>query len=114
MFLEIILLDRNYIRHIQDFLSNLFLGVRSIQDHVELAKFIQTKHGNILLYSAGYVYGRNASNGTKTYWQCRNKDKEERCLARAITDGNYVTDLKGVHIHATNILQSDVILENQY
>merc|ERR1711997_1313285 len=58
-------------------------GVPSRQQHMELAKFVQTKYGNILLYSAGYVYGRNASNGNKTYWQCRNKDKEERCLARA-------------------------------
>ena len=67
----------------------------------------------MLLYSAGYVYARNSSNidKTKIYWQCRNKNKKEMCPARAVTDGDYVIDQKGVHIHATNILQSDIISE---
>ena len=52
------------------------------------------------------------SNGNKTYWQCRNKDKEERCLARAITDGNNVKKWKGLHNHPSNIFESDVIMEN--
>ena len=82
----------------------MFLG----QQH-EVAKFIQTKNGNKLLYSEGYVYSRNGGNvdESKIYWQCRNKNKKERCPARAVTDGDYVIDQKGVHIHPANILQSD-------
>ena len=81
----------------------------------EPAKFVKTRFSSaLLLDKKGYVYKTNSKNGSKTYWVCRNhlKDKNNKCLARATTDGNYVTYWKGVHNHPTNILQSDVILEN--
>ena len=77
---------------------------------LEVAKYVQTKYGNALLLDRnGYVYGRNARNGSKMYWCCRNKDKDA-CLARATTDDNYVTYWKGLHTHPPNILDSDTIM----
>ena len=77
-----------------------------------VAKFLKCKDGDSILYFAGYVYKRNDTtndNRTKIAWQCRNKNEEKSCQASAVTDGFYVTDWKGVHIHGTNILQSDII-----
>ena len=93
--------------------SNSFLGAQ-LRQQQEVAKFIQNKKGHLLLYLAGYVYARNGNNRnqTKIYWQCRNKNKTEKCQARAVTHENYIIDWKGVHIHSTNITKSDELLEN--
>lgn len=81
-----------------------------------LAKFILTQTGNALLFdrAGGYAYKNNSRNGSKIYWVCRSKKDriDGKCMARAITHGNYVTYWKGGHNHPSNILESDVIMEN--
>ena len=100
---------------ILDFFSILLPDYNDPYSSWEPAKFVKTRFSSaLLLDKKGYVYKINSKNGSKIYWVCRNhlKDKNNKCLARATTDGNYVTYWKGVHNHPTNILQSDVILEN--
>ena len=81
----------------------------------EVAKFVLTKSNNTLLLDkeGGYVFKVSSRHNGKTYWACRNKSlKQDKCMARAITDGNYVTYWKGGHNHDTNVVSSDVMLEN--
>ena len=79
-----------------------------------IAKFIRTgKKSKTLLFNRA---GRNAykissRNDTKIYWDCRSKNSD-KCMARAITDGNHVKKWNGLHNHPSNIFESDVVLEN--
>merc|ERR1712079_190442 len=60
---------------------------------LEVAKFVQNRFGGtLLLYpgAGGYVYTKNARNGSTTYWLCRSNKDKDPCKARATTDGNYV------------------------
>ena len=81
----------------------------------EVAKFIATKNNKTFLLdnSGQYAYKVCSKYGDKTYWACRNKSLKNNCLARAITDGMYVTYWKGEHNHSSNILASDVRLDDQ-
>ena len=79
----------------------------------EVAKFVRARSGNsLLLDKNGYVYKRNSKNNTSIYWICRNHTKTTKCFARATTDGNHVTYWKGSHDHPSNIVESDMILDN--
>ena len=83
----------------------------------EVAKFIVTKSNKTFLLdnSGQYAYKVCSRYGDKTYWACRNKcfQSQKSCLARAITDGMYVTYWKGDHDHSSNVLTSDVRLDDK-
>ena len=81
--------------------SNLFLFV----DKLEKAKFIESLAGKpMLLDRNGQGFIAEGKRGVRTYWRCReyNKQKkrnQEKCPARAITDGIYVKSWRCEHNH---------------
>jgi hypothetical protein len=81
-----------------------------ILGNLEVAQFVQAKSGKrLLLDTNGYVYNRSSQNGTTLYWCCRNKDNR-KCLARAISENEFVTSWKSLHNHPPNLRDSDIIL----
>ena len=81
--------------------SNLFLFV----DKLEKAKFIESQAGKpMLLDRNGQGFTSEKKHGLNTYWQCSESRKQsnrnqEKCPARATTEGIYVKSWRCEHNH---------------
>ena len=67
----------------------------------EMGRFVESKFGNtLLLDKEGFVYlvKHKMKNSSKIHWACR-EFKKEKCYAKALTEGIYVTRWKGEHNH---------------
>ena len=74
-------------------------------DKLEKAKFIDTQAGKpTLLDRNGQGFISENKHGNSTYWRCREYEKQrkcnqEKCPARAITDGIYIKSWRCEHNH---------------
>mgnify|MGYP001409430392 CR=1 FL=1 len=51
----------------------------------------------------GHVYKSSVKRGRKIYWTCREKNK--KCLSKAVTNGIYVIQWTGEHNHEKILIQ---------
>ena len=74
-------------------------------DKLEKAKFIESRAGKpMLLDRNGQGFISHQKYGARTYWSCRENKKQrkrnqEKCPARAITEGIYVKSWRCEHNH---------------
>ena len=74
-------------------------------EKLEEAKFIESRHGKpMLLDRNGQGFTSEKKHGVNTYWQCSESRKQsrlnqEKCPARATTEGIYVKSWRCEHNH---------------
>ena len=63
-------------------------------------KFEKSKRGATWLVDpSGYRYFVNKSNGVRIYWKCCRYQTEQKCLSRAVTQGDTLIYTYGTHNH---------------
>ena len=82
-------------------------------DKREKAKFIESQAGKpMLLDRNGQGFISHTKYGDRTYWSCRENKKQrkrnqEKCPARAITDGIYVKSWRFDHNHPFEYFENE-------
>ena len=61
-------------------------------------RYITSTHGRYQLYYNGFLYNRNLSSGSKTYWRCTQNGRS-KCSARIVGTINGLTVTKPHHNH---------------
>ena len=106
-------------------LEKLKIIARSIHSYLfpfvdkrEKAKFIESQAGKpMLLDRNGHGFISHQKYGVRTYWSCRENKKrrkcnQEKCPARAITDGIYVKSWRFDHNHPFEDFEDENVSED--
>jgi len=72
---------------------------------LEEASFTKSQFGNAMLVDKeGYRYTQNGSSKQSIYWRCHYyKKKHGSCPGKAVTEGFYIKQKTGIHLHQPNV-----------